>query len=120
VLGLLPHWLTALDQLEKIGIPASPVECCPETPLKVGLVRPWRIRPGAANNIYLSYLLICARTRVFFLQEEFTNLKSQFVISSWGGMRRSTPYAFTEQGVAMIPIDNNGQLPIYPMKFLPR
>lgn len=33
--------------------------------------------------------------------EEFTNLKSQFVISSWGGMR-SRPYAFTEQGVAML------------------
>jgi ORF6N domain len=29
-------------------------------------------------------------------------LKSQIVISSWGGMRRSTPYAFTEQGVAML------------------
>jgi len=24
------------------------------------------------------------------------------VISSWGGLRRSTPYAFTEQGVAML------------------
>jgi len=33
--------------------------------------------------------------------EEFTNLKSQFVISSWGGSR-SRPYAFTEQGVAML------------------
>lgn len=33
---------------------------------------------------------------------EFGNLKSQFVISSWGGARRSTPYAFTEQGVAML------------------
>ncbi|HTD87704.1 MAG: DNA-binding protein [Verrucomicrobia bacterium] len=33
--------------------------------------------------------------------EEFTNLKSQFVISSWGGLR-SRPYAFTEQGVAML------------------
>lgn len=33
---------------------------------------------------------------------EFANLKSQFVISSWGGARRSTPYAFTEQGVAML------------------
>ncbi|MBW2248293.1 MAG: ORF6N domain-containing protein [Deltaproteobacteria bacterium] len=32
---------------------------------------------------------------------EFENLKSQFVTSSWGGMRRSKPYAFTEQGVAM-------------------
>ena len=33
---------------------------------------------------------------------EFGNLKSQFVTSSWGGMRRATPYAFTEQGVAML------------------
>ena len=35
-------------------------------------------------------------------QEEFANLKSQIVTSSWGGMRRATPYAFTEQGVAML------------------
>ena len=34
--------------------------------------------------------------------EEFDNLKSQIVISSWGGMRRATPYAFTEQGIAML------------------
>ncbi len=34
--------------------------------------------------------------------EEFANLKSQFVISSWGGSRRAAPYAFTEQGVAML------------------
>lgn len=34
--------------------------------------------------------------------EEFANLKSQFVTSSWGGLRRATPYAFTEQGVAML------------------
>src|SRR3990172_9037517 len=33
---------------------------------------------------------------------EFSNLKSQIVISSWGGMRRANPYAFTEQGVAML------------------
>lgn len=33
---------------------------------------------------------------------EFANLKSQFVISNWGGLRRATPYAFTEQGVAML------------------
>ena len=32
---------------------------------------------------------------------EFDNLKSQFVTSSWGGMRKP-PYAFTEQGVAML------------------
>ena len=34
--------------------------------------------------------------------EEFVNLKSQFVTSSWGGARRAAPYAFTEQGVAML------------------
>ena len=34
--------------------------------------------------------------------EEFANLKSQIVISSWGGSRRAKPYAFTEQGVAML------------------
>src|SRR5260370_20589189 len=34
--------------------------------------------------------------------KEFQNLKSQIVISSWGGARRARPYAFTEQGVAML------------------
>jgi hypothetical protein len=34
--------------------------------------------------------------------KEFENLKSQLVTSSWGGMRRAMPYAFTEQGVAML------------------
>lgn len=33
--------------------------------------------------------------------QEFNNLKSQIAISSWGG-RRKLPYAFTEQGVAML------------------
>jgi len=30
---------------------------------------------------------------------EFENLKLQIVTSSWGGLRRAAPYAFTEQGV---------------------
>lgn len=34
-------------------------------------------------------------------QIEFENLMSQFVTSSWGGTRK-LPYAFTEQGVAML------------------
>ena len=33
---------------------------------------------------------------------EFANLKSQIVISSWGGLRRAAPYALAEQGVAML------------------
>ena len=35
------------------------------------------------------------------LQTETSNLRSQFAISSYGG-RRYLPYAFTEQGVAML------------------
>jgi hypothetical protein len=35
-------------------------------------------------------------------RREWADLKSQSVISSWGGARRGTPYAFTEQGVAML------------------
>ena len=34
-------------------------------------------------------------------KEEFENLKFQIGISSWGGTR-NLPYAFTEQGVAML------------------
>jgi hypothetical protein len=41
--------------------------------------------------------------------EEFQNLKSQIVISSWGGLRRARPYAFTEQGVAMLSSVLNSQ-----------
>ncbi|MBI5298708.1 MAG: ORF6N domain-containing protein [Deltaproteobacteria bacterium] len=41
----------------------------------------------------------------FMLQlenQEVRNLKSQIVTSSWGGLRRANPYAFTEQGIAML------------------
>lgn len=34
-------------------------------------------------------------------KEEWENLRTQFATSSWGG-RRYIPYAFTEQGVAML------------------
>jgi len=34
-------------------------------------------------------------------RDEFQNLRSQIVTSSWGG-RRTPPYAITEQGVAML------------------
>jgi ORF6N domain len=35
-------------------------------------------------------------------EQEFDHLKSQIVISSWGGLRRAYPYAFTEQGATML------------------
>ena len=41
-----------------------------------------------------------SRSQIVILNEE-ENLKSQTVISSWGGAR-SKPYAFTELGVAML------------------
>jgi hypothetical protein len=34
--------------------------------------------------------------------DEWNHLKSQIVTSSWGGTRRAPPYAFTEQGIAML------------------
>ncbi|MGB3478955.1 MAG: ORF6N domain-containing protein [bacterium] len=34
-------------------------------------------------------------------RKEFANLKSHFATSRWGGVRK-LPYAFTEQGVAML------------------
>ena len=34
--------------------------------------------------------------------DEFQNLKSQIVTSSWGGLRRAAPCAFTEHGVTML------------------
>lgn len=34
-------------------------------------------------------------------KQEWKNLKSQFVTSSWGG-KRKLPFAFTEQGIAML------------------
>lgn len=41
--------------------------------------------------------------RFLFTKKELADLKSQSVITSsgWGG-RRTSPYAFTEQGVAML------------------
>ena len=42
-----------------------------------------------------------AEFRFQITAKEFENLKSQFVISSWGGVRK-LPFAFTEQGVAML------------------
>jgi hypothetical protein len=35
-------------------------------------------------------------------EEEYSNLKSQIMLSSWGGLRRAKLHVFTEQGVAML------------------
>ena len=44
-------------------------------------------------------------------KEEWSNLKSQFATSSWGGVRK-LPYAFTEQGVAMLSSVLNSEIAI--------
>lgn len=44
--------------------------------------------------------------------QEFANLKSQIVTSSWGGVRKM-PNAFTEQGVAMLSGLLNSDMAIY-------
>lgn len=45
------------------------------------------------------------------LEKEYKNLISQNVISSWGGTRKM-PYAFTEQGVAMLSSVLNSEIAI--------
>ncbi|HUB26074.1 MAG TPA: ORF6N domain-containing protein [Tepidisphaeraceae bacterium] len=35
-------------------------------------------------------------------KREYEILKSHFATSSWGGPRRALPYAFTEEGIAML------------------
>ncbi|MEW6659964.1 MAG: ORF6N domain-containing protein [Thermodesulfobacteriota bacterium] len=45
---------------------------------------------------------VISKTESRIDQGESGILKSQIVISSWGGRRRSLPHAFTEQGVAML------------------
>jgi hypothetical protein len=57
----------------------------------------------ALNQAVKHHAARFAADSVFQLSaEEFANLKSQFVTSSWGGLRRALPYAFSEQGVAML------------------
>ncbi len=62
----------------------------------------YEVEPRALNQAVKRNLDRFPEDFMFQLtQEEFANLKSQFVISSWGGIR-TAPYAFTAQGVAML------------------
>ena len=51
--------------------------------------------------------------------EEYSNLRSNFLTSSWGG-RRYNPYAFTEQGIYMLMTVLKGELAIKQSKTLIR
>ena len=51
--------------------------------------------------------------------DEYENLKSQFVTSSWGG-RRKLPYVFTEQGIYMLATVLKGDLAVQQSIFIMR
>ncbi len=62
----------------------------------------YRVTTGALNQAVKRNIKRFPEDFMFQLtSDEFANLKSQFVTSSWGGVRKM-PYAFTEQGVAML------------------
>ena len=62
----------------------------------------YQVSTGALNQAVARNIKRFPEDFMFQLSEqEWSNLKSQIVISSWGGTRK-LPYAFTEQGVAML------------------
>jgi len=71
--------------------------------LSSDLARLYKVEPRALVQAVKRNIARFPEDFMFQIDEkEFRILKSQIVISSWGGMRRSNPYAFTEQGVAML------------------
>ena len=70
--------------------------------LDVDLARLYEVAVGALNQAVKRNSARFPDDFAFQLtSQEVANLKSQIVISSWGG-RRSMPRAFTEQGIAML------------------
>ena len=67
------------------------------------LAKLYEVEPRALIQAVKRNLERFPKDFVFLLtNKEVTILKSHFVISRWGGQRRSNPYAFTEQGIAML------------------
>jgi hypothetical protein len=70
--------------------------------LSADLARMYEVTPGALMQAVKRNIARFPDDFMFQLDgDEWKNLKSQNVISSWGGAR-TAPYAFTEQGVAML------------------
>ena len=75
----------------------------PRVMLSTHLAEMYEVEPRALVQAVVRNRSRFPRDFMFQLNSgEFSNLKSQFVISRWGGLRRAAPYAFTEQGVAML------------------
>lgn len=76
--------------------------CGDKVMLSQHLAELYEVEPRALNQAVKRNIARFPEDFMFQLNpEEFANLKSQFVTSSWGGIR-TAPYAFTEQGVAML------------------
>ena len=71
------------------------------------------------NVIPLRSRFVTLNTETAKNRGKTTNLKSQTVISSWGGTRK-LPYVFTEQGVAMLSsvLRSKRAIEIHPVKSL--
>ena len=71
--------------------------------LSIELAKLYGVEPRALVQAIKRNIKRFPEDFIFQLSEdEWAGLKSQFVTSSWGGLRRAVPYAFTEQGVAML------------------
>lgn len=71
--------------------------------LSTDLARLYEVEPRALVQAVKRNIERFPADFMFQLKDgEFYDLKSQIVISSWGGSRRAAPYAFTEQGAAML------------------
>jgi hypothetical protein len=71
--------------------------------LSPDLARLYQVEPRALIQAVKRNLDRFPKDFMFALSRgDYANLKSQIVISSWGGARRARPYAFTELGVAML------------------
>ena len=62
----------------------------------------WRGSKGLESGRQKEQRTISCRFCISTNHDEFSNLKSQIVTSSWGGARRALPYAFTEHGILML------------------
>ncbi len=104
----------AVDQGTRAHDPADARHPIDRTASSIVLVRGQRVMlSGDLADLYgiepRALVQAVARNRARFpddfcfqlTRDEFVHLKSRTVISSWGGVR-TPPYAFTEQGVAML------------------
>ena len=71
--------------------------------LSIDLAKLYGVLPKRLNEQVKRNIKRFPKDFMFQLNDdEYEILKSQIATSRWGGVRRANPYAFTEQGVAML------------------